>query len=274
MSILDRKTNDYSQNGEDGIIEYIFTTIGIMQGNYIEFGAWDGMHFSNTYRLFEIGWNGICIESDPQRFQELLKTFKDYPEIDCVNALVGYTNDDSLDTLIEKYSTKRSFDFVSIDVDGLDYFILDKYKKYLPKVICIEVNAGHSPNYDKVIPEEIARDNVGQSMKIIGELKAEYFPLCYTGNLFLVRREYIQYFQKDIKSFEDMYIDFLRHIDDRELNHLYNTFVLNKAFSNMGFENEVLEKYCLDYIEMTTQRQQLQQQELMSRSIPRSRFTM
>ena len=43
MSILNKKKNIFSQNGEDGIIEYIFDKLNISEnGTFIEFGAWDG----------------------------------------------------------------------------------------------------------------------------------------------------------------------------------------------------------------------------------------
>lgn len=51
-SCLRFKNNIYSQNGEDGIIQYIFDKLNIKNGNFIEFGAWDGKHLSNTYNLF------------------------------------------------------------------------------------------------------------------------------------------------------------------------------------------------------------------------------
>ena len=56
----------------------------------------------------------------------------------------------NLDVIIEECGHgPTEFDFVSIDVDGLDYQILKAFKKHLPKVICIEVNAGHSPLFDE-----------------------------------------------------------------------------------------------------------------------------
>ena len=92
---------------------------------------------------------------------------------------------------------KQNFDFISIDVDGLDYFIFDKLNKYLPKVICIEVASGHAPTFSKFLPDYIAKNIVGQSIEIMSKkgLEKGYFTLCYTGNLFLVKLEYINLFK-------------------------------------------------------------------------------
>jgi hypothetical protein len=247
-SILNKKYNIYSQNGEDGIIDYIFTKLNIHKGTFIEFGAWDGKHLSNSYNLFlNKEWNGIYIEADSNRYNDLVSNFHNVRDrIDCINAFVGFTENDNLDTLIETYSTKREFDFVSIDVDGLDYFIFNRMNRYLPKVICIEVNAGHDPEYSFVIPEQVASNNIGQSIKVISSLAINkgYFPLCYTGNLFLVKNEYVHLFRDDIRTFSDMYVEFLQHLGRDGVLHLKNTFVLNKLYNGFLFENEALEKFC------------------------------
>ena len=49
-----------SQNGEDGLLKFIFDKIGTTNKYYIEFGAGDGTWLSNAYyfRVME-NWNGI-----------------------------------------------------------------------------------------------------------------------------------------------------------------------------------------------------------------------
>lgn len=244
MSILSFKKNIYSQNGEDGIIEYIFNKINVVNGTFIEFGAWDGKYLSNTYNLFQNkNWNGIYIEEDIKKFNELYDNFLQFKDrIDCVNAYVGFDSNNNLDTLIEKYSTKRVFDFISIDVDGLDYFIFEKFEKYLPSVICIEVNAGHHPEYNNIIPIDIASNDIGQSIRVISDLasKKDYFPLCYTGNLFLVKNKFKHLFKEDLKSITHIYLDFLKHLDSDGINYLKTVFTPNKYFGNFLFSNEIL----------------------------------
>lgn len=249
MSILNKKKNIFSQNGEDGIIEYIFDKLNISEnGTFIEFGAWDGKYLSNTYNLFlNKNWNGIYIESDKTKFDDLVYNFNSYKNrIECINEIVGFEKDNNLDVLIDKYSTKTKFDFISIDVDGLDYFILEYMNKYLPSVICIEINAGHDPEYQYIIPANIAGNNIGQSIKIINDLGSQkgYFPLCYTGNLFLVKNEFKHLFTDDLKSIRNIYIDFLNHLEKDGIEHLKNTFIVNNIYNDFLFLNPTLNEFC------------------------------
>jgi hypothetical protein len=230
-SFLRFKKNVHSQNGEDGIIEEIFNRLNIRSGNFIEFGAWDGKHLSNCYKLVKEGWSGIFIEGDNSKYKDLNANMT-MKNITCLNAYVGYTDTDSLDTLIDHSSHfNKSFDFVSIDVDGLDYFIFDKFHRYLPKVICIEVSSGHCPLFADVLPKHVAEHNVGQSLTVMCKKGAEkgYFPLCYNGNLILIQDTYKSSFEAFLKPIEELYVDFLEHIvkPDIELaRYLYDLYCI------------------------------------------------
>ena len=238
MSILEHKNNITSQNGEDGIIEYIFNKINIIEkGNFIEFGAWDGKKFSNTFNLLKNhNWSGIYIEIDSEKYIDLYNNMKEYNQITCINTAVGFSENDKLDAIIESSKHENKvFDFISIDIDGLDYWVFQKMEKYLPKVICIEVNAGHDPNFDTEVPMEIAKHNIGQSINIITQeaKKKGYFPLCYTGNLFLIQNQYHHIFKPQTKSLKDIYIDYQNEYNDdidkatyTDIIHQFNIMML------------------------------------------------
>ena len=62
----------YSQYGQDKFIyENYFN--GKTSGYFVDIGAADGIHLSNTKFFEEIGWKGICVEPNPKAFKELVK---------------------------------------------------------------------------------------------------------------------------------------------------------------------------------------------------------
>ena len=95
--------NIYSQNGEDGIVEELLKRLNINNGWVCEFGAWDGIHLSNTFNLVKKGFNAVFIEGDVNKYNDLLKTVRNYNNIIPINAFVDYNDtQNSLDNLLKK----------------------------------------------------------------------------------------------------------------------------------------------------------------------------
>lgn len=81
----------YSQNNEEEVIVSLCEKSGITQGRFLDIGAFDGKAFSNTLRLAELGWAGVCVEPSPTVFPGLLKLHGDNPNIILINAAIGFT---------------------------------------------------------------------------------------------------------------------------------------------------------------------------------------
>jgi len=105
----------YSQNGEGIILEYILHHLGISKGSFVDIGSGDGFNLSNTRHLNNLGWKGLYLD-------RITGT-----DINAANIMSYFV---------------QSPDLVSIDIDGNDYFILDKILSHKsPAVIIAEFNA-------------------------------------------------------------------------------------------------------------------------------------
>ena len=76
----------YSQNNEETVITSRLS--GIL-GRFLDIGAYDGRTFSNTLRLAELGWSGVCVEASPTVFPKLLATHSANPRITLVLAAIS-----------------------------------------------------------------------------------------------------------------------------------------------------------------------------------------
>lgn len=126
-----------SQHGEDGIIEKIFNVIKPTNLWCVEFGAGDGKHISNTWNLIKNGWKSVQIETNIDKYKKLVKEY-DTDSVFCLNRAVGFEPSNSLDKILADYALPGHFDFLSIDVDGIDYQIWEAVTNYQPRVVCIE----------------------------------------------------------------------------------------------------------------------------------------
>jgi len=79
----------YSQNNEEEIICTELARVQLTTGNFLDIGAWDGKGFSNTYRLAELGWSGVCVEASPTVFPGLIKNHAGNAKIKLVNAAIS-----------------------------------------------------------------------------------------------------------------------------------------------------------------------------------------
>jgi len=139
----------YSQDDEEKhIVEYFGTGVG----RFLDIGAYNGVSFSNTRRLAELGWAGVCVEPSHNPFDSLQQLYRGQSRIQCVNVAVstnpdGYVDlwetDDAVSTtdpahrdLWSKKATFRQvkvanwhidtflqqhpgpYDFISIDTEG------------------------------------------------------------------------------------------------------------------------------------------------------------
>jgi hypothetical protein len=190
MNLLEYARNLTSQNGEDGIIAEIFGRLEISPGVCCEFGAWDGVHLSNCKSLIDQGWRALMIEGDHTRFQQLVENYQDNPRVVCVNEFVN-TSNSSLDAICKTKSFPE-LDFLSIDIDGLDYEICTSLRMR-PKLVCVEVNCGHHPLEKRLIDRETASKNVGQPFGAFTDWAegAGYKLVCFTGNAFYLRGDLV-----------------------------------------------------------------------------------
>lgn len=165
----------YSQEGEDMILARLFEYQ--QNGFYVDVGAHHPHRFSNTYYFYKKGWRGINIDAMPGSMKlfnkirskdiNIEKPVSDKREMltyyafnepalngfskeisekrnDGNNYFIKFTKEIetvTLEEILDKNLPKgKSIDFLSIDVEGLDFKVLKSinFNKYKPKVILIE----------------------------------------------------------------------------------------------------------------------------------------
>jgi hypothetical protein len=138
----------FSQNGEDGVIEVIFDTIGTTDKFYVEFGVASG-HECNTRLLFErYGWNGVLMDGNGQavHFPPILPTFI-YSQNDGRVIYNHFMTAENIVSLFEEHKVPKTFDLLSVDLDRNDFYITRNIMKagYRPRVLIGEINRSFGP---------------------------------------------------------------------------------------------------------------------------------
>lgn len=166
----------FSQSGEDLIVRFIFSALGIAKPTFFDIGAHHPEYLSNTALFYRSGSRGINVEPDPNLFQAFTKerrqdinlnlgvgarqgkmdfyvmsssTMNTFSEKDAEKLVhenhmeikkVIPVPVDTISNIIERHSDGQFPDFLSLDVEGMDLEILQTidYPHKCPKVICVE----------------------------------------------------------------------------------------------------------------------------------------
>jgi hypothetical protein len=167
--LQERAFNIRSQFGEDGIIEAALQCLPERDNWCVEFGAWDGEQYSNTWNLIHNhGFNAVLIEADETKFSQLVENKKHNKGVYCLKTTVDFKGQNKLDIHLSQTPIPINFDFLSIDVDGIDYHIWDSITKYRPKLVIIEINPSIPTGVEFIQPRD---KNIYQGSSITSTVK-------------------------------------------------------------------------------------------------------
>jgi hypothetical protein len=127
-----------SEYGEDAITAEIFSRIAPRHRFAVDIGAADGVHKSNTHRLFDAGWAGLCVEGDGDRFAQMAVSYRQASAVRLLRAFVTPIN---VASMFAACDVPKDFDFLSLDIDGYDQFVLEQILgSYRPAAFVSEIN--------------------------------------------------------------------------------------------------------------------------------------
>ena len=195
--LLEFKRDEYSQTGEDGIIEKILEVLPCNDKWCVEFGAWDGLYLTNTRHLIlSKGFSAVLIEADKKRFLDLQRNYAQAKGVTPINRFVGFGDNDSLDHILSETPIPDAFDLLSIDIDGNDYHVWRRVERYQPKIVVIEFNPT-IPTELRFVQEANPALNQGASLLSLVELGKEkgYELVCVLHfNAIFVRKHFFHLF--------------------------------------------------------------------------------
>lgn len=132
----------HSQNGEDGLILYVFSQIGVTNRKFIEFGIGDGTECIAANLLINFGWSGLMIEGSKAYAENATKYYNSHPKVQGeVKILNKFITKDNINSLFKEGEIEGEIDLLSIDIDGNDYWVWKAIDVVSPRVVIIEYNA-------------------------------------------------------------------------------------------------------------------------------------
>lgn len=175
--LRDRSIVSYAQLGEDRILDHLFRHQDL--GTYVDVGSNDPVVYSNTYKLYERGWSGVCIDANPsfasthqklrprdrfihsavsqEKGQLRFKLNEDHRTSHVMEGDGGegmLVPADTLSALLEKGGITGNFDLLNIDIEGHEMPALQSldFQRFTPGVVLVEI---HQLDFGKLAENEI-----------------------------------------------------------------------------------------------------------------------
>ena len=137
--LRDHEFKVFSQWGEDGIIQYLTRAIEITNTTFIEFGVEDFREASCRFLLMKDNWKGFVIDGSEVNIRRLQETYFYWKfQIDAIEAFITREN---INDLLARSDFDEDVGILSIDLDGIDYFVLEAINTFRPRILICEYNA-------------------------------------------------------------------------------------------------------------------------------------
>lgn len=177
----------FSQSGEDGVIEAILEVIGQGARTFVEIGVGDGEECNCIRLRREKGWSGVLID-------------RAFQNCDVIQRVITAEN---VQTVLRECGACESPDVLSIDIDGIDWYVIRNLGMYAPRLLVCEYNPHFDHDQVACIPydQEFRYAETrffGASQKATHMLGKELgYSLVYSNycNLFLVLNQYAKWFE-------------------------------------------------------------------------------
>ena len=139
-----------SQNGEDGIIRFLFSEIGFGSRRLVEFG-FGSMQCNSLRLLLHEGFTGLLMDGSEENCDFFNRAARKRG-LQGVEAHCTFLTRENLNETIREHGISGEIDFLSLDVDGNDYWFWEALDSVSPRVVCIEYNAGIGPELSWSVP--------------------------------------------------------------------------------------------------------------------------
>lgn len=242
----------FSQDTEDGILQYLLKSLNINTVKFVEIGTQDYSE-SNTRYIYEtMRCEGLIIDPYPNLEKEINKILRVWKNKLKIHN--DFVNSENINEILKQNSFNKDLDLFSIDIDGIDYWVLEKINPKISKIFVIEYNPYFGSNLEISAPNLEKFDRFkyhpsglcwGASLKaIINLMKKKGYTFIGSNRLncnsFFILNELLDKFNLNLPS-----IDNLSEFTDVKFNVLKTKDKKYVSFSDIKNDIKNLEVFDL-----------------------------
>lgn len=144
----------YSQSDEDGILLFLFSVLGVANKTCIEICAGDGIECNTSNLILNHGWHGLLVDGDATRVERGRAFYRSSPRtyVYPPKFVCSWVTRHGVNSLIESSGFSGEIDLLSLDLDGIDYWVWEAVDAVTPRVVVVEYNDILGPHRTWTVP--------------------------------------------------------------------------------------------------------------------------
>ncbi len=138
-NLQDYEFRVFSQWGEDGILQKLTRAIEIPNRTFIEFGVEDFTQANCRFLMVKDYWSGFVIDGSPVAIGRLRAAYDNWRyDLGSTQAFITREN---INELLARSGFDQDLGVLSVDIDGVDYHVLEAITGFKPRILIVEYNA-------------------------------------------------------------------------------------------------------------------------------------
>lgn len=149
-ALSDHEFKVHSQWGEDGIIQFLVRRVPIARPIFVEFGVQDYTEANTRFLLTNNNWSGLIFDGSAEAIASVQRDpiYWRYH----LRAAQAFITRDNINSLIESHGLSGEIGLLSVDIDGVDYFVWEAITVVQPAIVIAEYNARFGPERAVTVP--------------------------------------------------------------------------------------------------------------------------
>ena len=144
----------FSQWGEDGIIQFLVNHLDIAHRTFIEFGVEDFSESNCRFLLMKDYWHGFVIDGSEKNMARLRASYFYWQhQLSCKASFITREN---VAALLDESGFDKELGILSVDIDGVDYHVLEALGQWRPAILVVEYNDAFGTQRPVTVPYDPA----------------------------------------------------------------------------------------------------------------------
>lgn len=152
--LRDAEFRVFSQFGEDGIIQYLLAHVEIPPSaeSFVEFGVESYRESNTRFLLVHDNWRGLILDSGSDHVDFIERMGLRWRHT--IDAVQLFIDRDNLPEVLLAYGFVGDLGLLSIDLDGIDYWVWEALDDKLihPRIVVVEYNSLFGPEDTIAVP--------------------------------------------------------------------------------------------------------------------------